>query len=206
MSQPIEDLSPLAEPKSDQLNADDLIGGPITVTVTGVVHGPDAQQAVEIQLAGHKPYRPCKSMRRVLIAVWGPRPAEWPPQARMTLYRDPGVKFGGMEVGGIRISHMSGIDQPVSLALTVTRAKRMRYTVQPLAGEERPRAPKPISERLRGLVAWCEAQGLAEHVVAAVAAAAPGRGIGELDDAQARAVFDRLIPLYTQRDALGEEE
>jgi hypothetical protein len=51
----------------------------------------------------------------------------------MTLYRDPAVKFGGMDVGGIRVSHLSHIDKPLSVALTVSRGKRAPYVVQPLA-------------------------------------------------------------------------
>ena len=70
-------------------------------------------------------------MRRVLIAVWGDQGADWVGES-MTLYCDPAVKFGGVAVGGIRISHMTGIDKPVDLMLTTTRSKRSVYTVQPL--------------------------------------------------------------------------
>jgi hypothetical protein len=54
----------------------------------------------------------------------------------MTLYRDPSVKFGGMDVGGIRVSHLSHIDKPLSVALTVSRGKRLPYTVQPLPASD----------------------------------------------------------------------
>ena len=53
----------------------------------------------------------------------------------MTLYRDEKVKFGGAEVGGIRISHMSAIDKPVTVALTVTKSVRRPYQVKPLRDE-----------------------------------------------------------------------
>lgn len=128
----MNDLSHTIKPKSDQLNADDLIAGAVTVTVQAVhvYESPDQPVAVEIG-NGFQPYKPCKSMRRLMIAVWGKHDTDWIGQS-MTLYCDPSVKWAGMEVGGIRISHMTGIDKPYSMALTATRGKRKPYTVQPL--------------------------------------------------------------------------
>ncbi len=124
------------EPKSDQLNADDLIAGPVTVTITGVKGMPTPEQPVAIMLSdGRKPYFPCKSMRRMLVAIWGPDASQYVGR-RLTLYRDPEVAFGGMAVGGIRISHASHLTSPVIVALTVTRAKRAPYRVLPLASED----------------------------------------------------------------------
>jgi hypothetical protein len=40
-----------------------------------------------------------------------------------------------MEVGGIRISHMSHIERDLTLALTVTKAKRAPYRVQVLEAD-----------------------------------------------------------------------
>jgi hypothetical protein len=59
-------------PKSDQLNADDLISGPRTIKITAVESG-SAEQPVSIQYHGGtgRPYKPSKSMRRVLVAMWG---------------------------------------------------------------------------------------------------------------------------------------
>ena len=128
------DLSQTIAPKSDQLNADDLIAGPRTIVVTRIVaQKGSADQPVAIYFEGDdcKPYKPCKSMRRVLVQLWGVDGARYAGRA-MTLYRDPEVKFGGETVGGIRISHMSHIDGPKTLALTVARGKRSGYTVQPL--------------------------------------------------------------------------
>lgn len=50
----------------------------------------------------------------------------------MTLYCDPEVIFGGVKVGGIRISHLSNIERDLSLMLTTTRSKRKQYTVRKL--------------------------------------------------------------------------
>jgi hypothetical protein len=128
------DLSGTISPKSDQLNSDDLIAGPRTIAITAVRANEDsAEQPISIFFDGDggKPYKPCKSMRRVLVAVWGPDGSTFPGRS-LTIYRDAGVTFGGLQVGGIRISHMSHIDRPVTLALTATRANRKPFTVKPL--------------------------------------------------------------------------
>jgi len=127
------DMIKTIEAKSNQLNADDLMGAPITVKITKVSAG-NSEQPIAINYEGdnNKPFYPCKSMRRVLVAVWGVNAAEYIGRS-MTLYRDPEVKFGGIAVGGIRISHMTGIDKPIVMALTATRANKKPYTVKPLA-------------------------------------------------------------------------
>jgi hypothetical protein len=51
----------------------------------------------------------------------------------MTLYLDPSVMFGGIAVGGIRISNLSHIDGPKTIALTASKTSRKPFTVKPLA-------------------------------------------------------------------------
>lgn len=124
------------EPKSDQINYDDVVAGPVTCTVTNLAMG-NAEQPVIVKIkdatTGEKmrDYKPCKSMRRVLIAVWGDKGKDWIGQS-MTLYGDPNVKFGGVSVGGLRISHMTGISEPKEIMLTTTRSKRAAFVVKPL--------------------------------------------------------------------------
>lgn len=116
-------------PKSDQLNADQLLGGPITITVTDVRRGaPDQPVTIHYQGDGGRPYKPCKSMRKVLIFAWGEDGNQWVGRS-MTLYNNPEVSFGGMKVGGIRISHLSHIDKNISLALTSTKGKKNEHTI-----------------------------------------------------------------------------
>jgi hypothetical protein len=126
------DLTESIAPKSDQLNADDLITGARTFTITEVRAG-SAEQPVNIHLAElpGRPYRPSKSMRRVMVAAWGKDTAPYAGR-RLTLYRDPKVRFGSDEVGGLKISHLSHIDKPMRLSLTATRGKRAPHTVDPL--------------------------------------------------------------------------
>lgn len=120
-------------PKSDQLNSDDLIGRTMTVTITGVEFKSGDEQPVWVRFDGDngKPYKVCKSMRRVMVQVWGADAKEYVGRS-MTLYRDPDVVFAGQKVGGIRISHMSHLEEPKTMALTATRASRKPFTVRPL--------------------------------------------------------------------------
>lgn len=143
------DLSTTIAPKSDQLNSDDLIAGPRTIRITKVSACPDsAEQPIAIFFEGDggKPYKPCKSMRRVLVGVWGKDGNAYPGRS-MTLYRDEKVTFGGLAVGGIRISHMSDIEGNVTMALTTTRANRKPFTVMPLRTQERPRTATKATEQ-----------------------------------------------------------
>ena len=127
------DLRKTIAPKSDQLNADDLIGNTRTITVSRVSLTENADQPIAINFDGDngKPFKPCKSMRRVLVNVWGADGTIYVGRS-MTLYRDDKVSFGGAEVGGIRISHVSHIDKPKTMALTASRASRKPFTVKPL--------------------------------------------------------------------------
>lgn len=133
------DLSNTIIPKSDQMNADDLIAGPRTIRITRIsADTGSAEQPILVSYDGDggKPYKPCKSMRRVMVTVWGADGSKYPGRS-MTLYRDPSVKWGGLEVGGIRISHMSDMEAPITLALTATKQSRKPYRVEPLIAERR---------------------------------------------------------------------
>ena len=125
-------MSTTIAPKSDQLNSDDLIPGAVTVTISKVTKG-SAEQPVNIHLEEYpgRPYRPSKSMRRVMVAAWGGPTAPYVGR-RMTLYRNPEIKFGGDVVGGIEISHMSHLEKPLVLAITATRGRKKKHTVPPL--------------------------------------------------------------------------
>lgn len=130
------DLTPTIIPKSDMLNADDLIAGPITIKITAVKPG-SAEQPVIIHYEGDNghPYKPGKSMRRVLVAIWGKDGSAYVGR-RLTLYCDPTVMFGPDRTGGIRISHASDIKEPLEIALTVKRGKRKPFIVEPMAAEQ----------------------------------------------------------------------
>lgn len=127
------DISRTIEARSDQVNADDLLAGPRTITITDITKG-TPEQPVNIITAEYGPgkaYKPSKSMRRVLATAWGTDAAVWIGR-KLTIYRDGDIMFGKDKVGGIRISHLSNIDTPLAIPLTVSRGKRATFTVQPL--------------------------------------------------------------------------
>ena len=123
------------EPRSDQWNADDFIGGPRTFTIAGVKTG-SAEQKYDIELVEGegRVWRPPLTVLRLLVAAWGDDATIWPGR-KVRLYRDAEIQFGRDKVGGIRVSHLSHIDKPLSIMLTSTRGKRANHTVQPLIEE-----------------------------------------------------------------------
>jgi hypothetical protein len=126
----LTDMTAVIVPKSDQWNADDFIAGPMTFTITDVKVVGGTEQPVSISVQGSpKFYRPCKSMSRVLVAAWGPDAKAYVGRS-LTLYRDPTVKWGGMAVGGIRISHMTDIEREMTLMLTMTKQNRAPHKVR----------------------------------------------------------------------------
>lgn len=163
-----QDMSKVIEPRSDQINADDFLSGPRTMRIKSVSITPGTEQPVTIELEGSKPWRPCKSMSRLLVAAWGPDAKEYAGKS-VTLYCDPKVKWGGMEVGGIRVSHMSHIDTDLVLALTMTKGKKAPTRVKPLKAEAVPlrvAMPEPVSETQGGVFLWGEFEAAVEDALA----------------------------------------
>lgn len=126
----VSDLADTIKPKSDQLNADDLLTGSLTVNVLDVRRG-SAEQPVILDIEGHMPYKPCKTMRRVLVTAWGQDGKKWIGRS-MTLFCDPSVKFGGVALGGIRISHLSHINGSMNMMLTASRGRKSQFVVHQL--------------------------------------------------------------------------
>jgi hypothetical protein len=149
------DLSKTITPKSDQLNADDLIAGDRVITIREVRIVRDINQPVAIFYDGDegKPYKPCKSMRRVLVMLWGPDGQTYIGRS-LCLFRDKTVNFGGVEVGGIRISKMSHIPSEQKLSLTVSKSKKSIVTITPLVIKE---AVKTDEEIVKDLITRMDA-------------------------------------------------
>jgi hypothetical protein len=134
------DMSQFIAARSDQMNADDLLDAPRTITVTKVSATPDsAEQPVSIHYEGDngKPFKPCKTVRRIMVGIWGKDASQYVGRS-MTLYRDPTVAFGGMQVGGIRVSHMSHMGGEKTVTLMVTRGRKAPFKVLPLTTRVQP--------------------------------------------------------------------
>ncbi len=128
------DLSRTIKSKADQLNVDDLVTGPITVQVEGVKLTNDPQQPVHIYYYGceNRPFKPCLTVRRVLIALWGADGNQWA-NKWLNLYVDASVSFGKQKnIGGIRVDAVSHIPSSATIALTVRRGVKQHFTIQPI--------------------------------------------------------------------------
>ena len=108
-----------------------------------------------------RPWKPSKSMRRVLVEVWG-RDAATYAGKRLTLFREEHIRFGGQEVGGIRIAAMSGLDKPKRMALHVTRGKYETIIVEPLP-DSAPVSPAVSTKTLAELVLTFAVKGIPER-------------------------------------------
>lgn len=139
------DMTESLAPKSDQLDAVDLIGGPRTFTIEKVTKN-NAEQPFNFHLAEFpRVWRPGKSMRRVIAAAWGGKTSKYIGQ-RVTLYCDNSVEFGGAAVGGSRISHMTGIgDKPLKVPLLIKKGRSAIFTVQPLKEAAVVPVPEPTT-------------------------------------------------------------
>lgn len=154
------DITDTLAPNSDQLDAVELVGGPRTFQVDHVVVRKGDEQPVNIHLVGFpRPWRPGKSMRRVLGACWGTDSAAWAGRW-VTLFCDPDVTFGKDRVGGTRISHLSHIDGPRDVMLLVSRGKSKPHHVEPLTDIPAPTPSRDWAAEAAALTSEAEARAL----------------------------------------------
>jgi len=141
MSDEWEGFEDTTAAKSDQVNAADLIGTTLTITITKASINSAENQPVTIWFDGsNKAYRPCKGARRVMMGLWGKPGKHWIGRS-LTLFRDPDVIYSGGVVGGIRISAASHIDGSKKITVPVSRGKVKTYHIQPLTIASAPTAP-----------------------------------------------------------------
>jgi hypothetical protein len=156
----VNDMSSVIVAKSDQLNADDLISGPRVITIRDVSISAGTEQPVSIYFEGDdgKPWKPCKTMSRVLVGAWGPDAKVYVGRS-LRLYRDPNVTWGAMKVGGIRISHMSDIQSDLTMALMASNKKKAVATIKPLAQQPRqqPSDDKALQTEVNKLLSSAQA-------------------------------------------------
>jgi hypothetical protein len=128
----MNDMSSTIVAKSDQINAADLIGTNRTVTIKEVRIKAGEDQPVTVLIEGDKKaFRPCKGVRRLMVRVWGADASKYIGQS-MTLFCDPSVTWAGKEEGGIRVSHMTGLDEQIVEYMRISRAATKPYKILPL--------------------------------------------------------------------------
>lgn len=167
--------------KSEQLNADDLIGRDIIAKIVRITPG-SAEQAWQIWLEGHKvPWLPCKTMRKLMTAAWGKPTQAWIGR-RVHLYRDPETKWAGEAVGGIRLRAMSDIPA-AGFSVKLNETKKTKVTVEVALLRV---APVTLAARLNQLVraGTCTAE--------QVKAALGGRPAADVPEAEHAAILQRL--------------
>lgn len=129
-----DDISKTIAAKSDQLNACDIMAAPITVKVLAVsVSNEDQPVSITID-GGYRPFKPCLTVRRILAKLWGTSSKQWIGHS-MTLYCDESVMWAGEPAGGIRVSHVTGIESQQSVITRASKHKTMSYIITPLTVE-----------------------------------------------------------------------
>ncbi len=131
----MNDFAAALAPKSDQINALDLLSGDMTITITGVKIMPGTEQPVSISFQGSpKVWRPCKTTGRILMEAWGADTSVYPGRS-VQLYLDPKVKWGGLEVGGIRIRALSHIENDLRTITAESKQVRRPVTIKKLVAK-----------------------------------------------------------------------
>jgi hypothetical protein len=139
----VNDMSSTIVAKSDQINAADLVGTTRTITIREVRITND-DQPVSVYFEGDsKAFRPCKGVRRLMVRVWGLDANKYVGQS-MTLFQDPTVTWAGKPEGGIRVSHMTGLSEPITEAMRTSRNATKPYVIKPLdmGGGSAPKADR----------------------------------------------------------------
>lgn len=145
------DIRAATKPKSDQLNYENYLTGPQTYTVAKVTPG-DRDHPVFIHMleCPATPYKPSKGMLKCISKPegWGDKSSKWVGKL-ITLYGDPTVIYGGVEVGGIKVQAMSDIDSDYETLISARRGVRKPHLIKKLEV-----AMYPIDKFEANLPAW----------------------------------------------------
>lgn len=185
-----EDFASTTQAKSDQMNAVDLVGGPVAYRITGIKMTGAPDQPVSISVDGHRqPWKPSKTFRRVLLLLWpDTSPDDWVGRD-VVLWCDPEIKWAGEKVGGIAISHASHINERKVFSLSESKSKRKTIIVDPFHPVD---APAQSSEP----VFWPD-----EAFAKRLAAAQEKIDSGELTAEQFIATLEKKAPMTAGQKA-----
>ena len=122
------DITSAIKAKSDQLNASDLIGGPVTARIEQVKRGNQDQPVIVHISGGHMPWKPSKTALRAMAHFLGTDTSAWVGRW-VRLYRDPRTLWAGKPVGGVMVSGIDGIKSE-TLTLPYSRGKTQPHQVQ----------------------------------------------------------------------------
>ena len=144
------DITDALAPASDQLDAVELVD-PRTFTIdTGSRLGKrEGKTVAEIRLVGFdRVWRPSKGMLDVLAACWGTNGEKWTGH-RVTVYNDRSVTFGKERTGGVRISHLSHIDEARDVTIRANGAGRTQlWHIEPLSESQVKVETEPTADQV----------------------------------------------------------
>lgn len=126
------DVSLAIQPKSDQLNYDDVSGGrELIIMITGVnVTNSDQPVSIFYEGCDKKTYKPSKGMTRLLADAWGTESDNWIGKS-VCLYGDSTAKWAGKEIGGIRIKALSDIPTAgIKPFVTIAKGRRRQTFIE----------------------------------------------------------------------------
>jgi len=188
------DIGDTLVPKSNQLDAVDLLDGPRVFTITECVTRPSEEQPTTIKLAEFpRPWKPGKNQRRVLAFCWGGKGSLYAGR-KVELYCDTNVLYGGEKVGGIRIRALSHIDGPMDAPIIKTRGQGGTWHVEPLTADA---IPVDVTEPTPDQVAGCTDFAVLNAwipVSRPIVRASISKRIADLERATASAEQGPLIP------------
>lgn len=129
------DIRAATKPKSDQLNYETFLTGPQTFIVSKVTPG-DRDHPVFIHMneCPTTPYKPSKGMLKCIAQPdgWGDKSSQWVGKS-ITLYGDPTVIYGGVEVGGIKVAALSDINGDYETLISARRGVRKPHLIKKIA-------------------------------------------------------------------------
>jgi len=126
-------ISDALKAKSDQLNALDLVGSPLTIVIERVDYHHGKEQPVEIFYHGSKlPWRAAKCMLRLLSSYWSDETENWVGKT-VELYFEQNVMWAGKADGGIRVSGLSDIEKTEQVRVKEGRNKHNIYNIKKLS-------------------------------------------------------------------------
>lgn len=123
--------------KTDRFNYEHFISGPKTLKVSRLGKKVDqGKPRLLVFFEGHEdtPYWVPLGMAKCIASPdgWGESPfADWVGRS-MTLFGEPTVQYGGKELGGVRVSHLSHIEKPYTTKISIRRGVRIDYEILPL--------------------------------------------------------------------------
>lgn len=185
----MSDVTAALQAKSDQLNAVDIMSGPLVIKIRKVNVG-NGDQPIKVFFEGdnNRPWTPSKGMTRFLAGAWGNESDKWIGK-KAELFFEPAVLYAGKPVGGIRIRALSDIDpKGMKFTLVISKQKRIPYPIPLLIVKETPYPNDKFDQvfdvmvenmnngkmTLQGVISQCQKTGeLSEEQLARLEASAP---------------------------------